>query len=143
LSGFKEVKGVKMKKLAVAIIAAATAGISHGAIFQFDLGPGGLNGLNERPLPVVTTATGGEIIGEPGISYNDVTKQLFVNFGWGNINGFTDLESNYAASHIHGPAGVEGAATVLYNFSGLVNQQTTTDGRPLVYQCPFQHIWRR
>jgi hypothetical protein len=105
---------------------------ASAAIWQFDLGPGGLNGLNERPIPVITTATGGETA--PGISYDDVSKRLTLNFAYGTDHGFTDLSSslNTGGAHIHGPVTdpipTEGAAGVLYSIFSLINQTSATDG---------------
>lgn len=117
-----------MKKTFSFLTALGCAASASAAVFEFDLGPAGLNGLNEKPLPVVTTATGGEIANEPGISYNNATKQLFLNFGWGDINGYTDLQGAFSNSHIHGPADLNTATGVLYGLGSLVNQQTATDG---------------
>lgn len=109
-----------------ALLAAALS--TSGAIIDFDLGPGGLNGLNERPAPVVTTATGGERSGVGSISLDTTTHQLFLNYSWGDQNGYTDLTGSFTDTHIHGPADVNNAANVLYLLTPQVNQQTATDG---------------
>src|SRR5688572_25117274 len=99
-------------KYALLLAAACTAVTSQADIFQFDLGPAvggfGLNGQNERPLPTTPSpATGKEsAIGGVGIQYNDVSQQLTLHYGWGNVtdvNG-VNLTANFSAMHIHGPA---------------------------------------
>ena len=117
-----------MKKSFLAILALSGLVSASGAIFQFDIGPLGLNGLNERPTPVITSATGGETA--PGVTYNDLTKQLTLNFAYGSDHGFTDLSSslNTGGAHIHGPATTEESAGVLYNIFSLINQTSSTDG---------------
>lgn len=76
------------------------ASISQAATIQFNLigtaGAGLLPG-NEPAAPV--GGTGGEI--GTGITFDDVSKLLTLNVGWGSSQGFTDLSSLASASHIH------------------------------------------
>ena len=79
-----------------------TAPLARAVVVQFDLqgtaGPGLLPG-NQNPA--TTGGTGGEL--GTGISFDNVSKMLTVNVGWGSTNGFTDLSSTPTAAHIHGP----------------------------------------
>lgn len=109
-------------------LAAACAAIStQAAIWEFDLGPAvggfGLNGANERPTPSGSPATGLELTGSVtgnDIQYNDTTKELEINLGWGSHPdvGGTDLQSDYLSSHVHGPATTEQSAGVRYSLEG-------------------------
>jgi hypothetical protein len=100
------------------------------AVFNFDIEPGGLNGANERPAPVITLATGGEVAGHPGMSLNTTSHQLILNYGWGTDNGFTDLSDAFTATHAHGPADLNTAANVLYDLGTpqFLNQTSASDG---------------
>lgn len=107
---------------------------AQAAVFQFELAPSvdgaGLLGANERPTPVVTTATGGELekrfAGEPSIYFDDSDNSLFLNIGWGDANGFSDLSSTFSNAHIHGPAGLNESTGFLYQLTA--NLQSETDG---------------
>jgi hypothetical protein len=105
------------------ILVFALLSSARGAIFEFDLGPNGMNGANERPNPLSTVATGGEY-GEPGISYDDSTHKLFLNFAWGSSLGYTDLQSAFVQAEICGPATVDEDAEQLYSLTPLVNPLT-------------------
>ena len=61
------------------------------ALVDFELaGLGGTGLLPTNEIPVAaSTGSGGEI--GAGIQFDDVTKQLFVNVAWGNLQGFDDL----------------------------------------------------
>ena len=104
-----------MKMTMIPLLILAGAGLASAAVIQFDLSPNGgalsstnytagrdhavgLSGLNENPQNN-STATGGEI--GLGISYNDATNQLALNFAYGSAFGFVDLTGNYSAAHIH------------------------------------------
>ncbi len=63
-----------------------------------------LNGANERPNPVTTSATGSATV-----TYNKVTKTFTVT---GTYTGMTAT-----ASHIHGPATTENAAGVKFGLT--------------------------
>jgi hypothetical protein len=115
------------KNLALLVLCAGLVGTS-GAIFDFDIGPLGLNGANERPAPVVTAATGGELASVPSMSLNTSTHELFVNYGWGIANGYTDLTSPFTFTHVHGPGDLNTAAPVLYDLTSLVTIQSSTVG---------------
>ena len=87
----------------------------HSAVIAFDLlgkGAAGLTSTNENTAVVSTpnaVGTGGEV--GAGISYDDVSKLLTINVGWGSLNGFTDLSSVVSASHIHGPTASSGVGS--------------------------------
>lgn len=89
---------------------------TQAAIIQFDLqgqaGPGLLPG-NE--IGSITGGTGGEISG--GITFDDVTKMLTINVGWGSGNGFVDLDGVATGSHLHGPANQTSNGGVLISLS--------------------------
>lgn len=64
----------------------------------------GLSALNAVGQPA-SPATGGEI--GAGIYYDDVSKLLTWNIGYGSDHGFVDLAGNFSVAHIHGPAAVQ------------------------------------
>jgi hypothetical protein len=102
----QEEYGMNSKKLILAAVGTLAFGVHvHGALIEFELqgqaGSGLLTG-NEVTGGTITGGSGGEV--GPGITYDDVTKLLNINVGWGSGNGFTDLSSTVTASHIHGPA---------------------------------------
>jgi hypothetical protein len=115
---------------------------TQAAIWQFDLGPAvgpfGLNGANERPIPTASPATGAEIKDHDSnnfINYNTDTKQLELHFGWGSDPALdyggatgTDLTADLSGLHIHGPADVNGSAGVLYNLLTLAASAPTGEG---------------
>ncbi len=95
----------------VAITLLATAAQSPAAIISFFLeGTGGMGLLSTNETHVVTNGGSGGLRGT-GISFNDETNVLSLNFGWGSNNGFTDLSGNAAAGHIHGPTTNGGLAS--------------------------------
>ncbi len=106
----------------------------QAAIIQFDLRGNagtGLLGGNENPA-VVTTGTGGET--GVGISFNDVSKVLTLNVGWGTVNGFTNISGVATGFHIHQAASSAFTANggVIVDFlaaaSGFTVTNTTTGG---------------
>ncbi len=126
-----------MKRIiASSITALALVSSAHGSTILFDLiGTGGVGLLatNEpQPMPFPTNSSGGEV--GSGISYDDVTKILTVNVGWGSSQGFNDLSSLANNSHIHGPTanpnGNNGTsdytqtASVLFNLNRSSNAVT-------------------
>lgn len=92
-----------MKKLLTFLAVCAFSLTTHAAIIQFDLqgqaGAGLLPG-NETGSVSGTPGTGGEI--GAGISFDDVTKMLTINVGWGTGHGFTNLTGVATAAHVHG-----------------------------------------
>src|SRR5262245_64665172 len=97
-----------MKLSTIVLFGAGTFIAANAAVFEFDFGSGAMDGANQRPVPLLTTATGGELTpffpDEPGISYDTSTHQLFLNFTWGSTFGYTDLVGNFTAARIYGPA---------------------------------------
>ena len=86
---------------------------ASAAVIQFDLegvGGSGLLATNERPTAVTTGGSGGEILG--GVTFDDVTKILLINVGWGSAQGFNDLTGTVSAAHLHGAASQTGTAGV-------------------------------
>lgn len=79
-----------------------------------------------------TTATGNEIGG--GITYDDVTNRLSMDFAYGSAFGFTDLQGDMTVLHIHGPspvnfpAGNTGAG-VQFNLAGFHTPSGPRSGR--------------
>lgn len=116
---------------AIAAIAVLTSTAS-AAIIQFDISPLsfgdntiGLSGPNEVPTNL-STATGDEI--GAGISLDDVSGLLTLNFAYGSAFGFVDLTGNFGTSHIHKGAdnvaggvvvGIDGAHTPSGTKSGF------------------------
>jgi hypothetical protein len=123
-------------KYALLLAVACTAVTSQSAIWQFDLGPApggfGLNGQNERPLPMTPSpATGKEaLLAGVGIQYDDVANQLTLHYGWGDVDDVdgVNLTANLSAMHIHGPADTSGSAGVLYDLIAIDNADGSQQG---------------
>src|SRR5215218_8417684 len=88
------------------------ASSASATIIQFDLigkaGTGLLSG-NENFTINGTPGSGGER--GAGISFNDATNVLSMDYGWGTANGFTNLSGTASGHHIHGPTASGGAAS--------------------------------
>lgn len=113
-----------MKRSLIALTASLALPASS-AVLSFDLqglGGSGLLGTNE--VPNATGGTGGEILG--GITFDDVSKILTVNVGWGSGQGFTDLTGTANAAHLHGPAPQNANGGVLQGFS--INDNSADNG---------------
>jgi hypothetical protein len=74
----------------------------RAAIIQFDLIGTAGNGLLAGNEPGVLVGGSGDEIGA-GIAFDDVTRVLSINVGWGSGNGFSNLTSDVNNQHIHGP----------------------------------------
>jgi hypothetical protein len=114
-----------MKKTLPFAIAALTFSCP-AAIIQFDLiGSGGPGMLFTSEPGVLSGGSGGEILG--GISFDDVTKLLAINVGWGSANGFTNLTGNSTNAHLHGPTinanGNDGSADWMQTAGTMINLQ--------------------
>jgi hypothetical protein len=133
-----------MKLSTVILLCAGTFIAANAAVFEFDFGPGGMNGANQRPNPLLTTATGGELTpffpDEPGISYDNSTHQLFLNFTWGAALGYTDLVGNFLGARIYGPADENSEGGALYSLNGLVNTISSGGHSGGVFQRALQLI---
>ncbi len=118
---------MKLLKYSLIVITLAAASSAHAAVLLFDLqgkaGAGLLAG-NENGTVSGSFGSGGEI--GAGITYDDASNILTLNFGWGTGNGFTDLTGNAAAGHIHGPTASSGTASFTENASVLIG----LDGLP-------------
>jgi hypothetical protein len=115
----------QMKKLLPLATAALTLS-SPAAIIQFDLiGSGGSGMLFTNEPGVLSGGSGGEILG--GISFDDVTKLLTINVGWGSANGFTNLTGDSTNAHVHGPTtnanGNNGTADWMQTATTMINLQ--------------------
>ena len=97
---------------------------AQAGIIQFNLQ--GLGGTGLLPGNVVggnaSSGSGGEV--GSGITFDDVSKLLTLNIGWGSGQGFTDLSGPVTVAHIHGPAAQNvnaGVAAGLTVANGSVN----------------------
>lgn len=71
--------------------------------------------------------TGGET--GLGIFFDDVTKVLTINVGWGSASGFANsLTGNATAMHIHGPASFTQNANVVLGLDGLPGFSSAANG---------------
>jgi hypothetical protein len=112
---------MRIKLIGLLIIACALAGTAHSALIKIDISPAasaalnstnyengdhtlGLSALNAVAQPA-SDATGNEI--GSGIVFDDVSKMLTWNFGYGSDFGFVDLVGDFTVAHIHGPAAVQ------------------------------------
>jgi len=120
--------------IAIVVTLAGGAAVAQASILQFDImgrsGPG-LRFDNENPNSAVSTATGGEV--GTGILYDNVTRILTVNVGWGSGNGFTDLSGPVTVAHIHAAANALFTSNggVIFNMDGLTpgfNGSATSGG---------------
>lgn len=115
-----------MKALRALLLASLclTASAAPAATIAFDLiGTAGIGLLPGNEPGSITGGTGGEI--GAGITFDDVTKLLTINVGWGSSQGFTDLSSATNNSHIHGPTannnGFNGTANFTQTAGVLAN----------------------
>jgi CHRD domain len=121
-----------MKYILIFTFSAAlfTANQASAAVIQFDLlgqGGSGLRSTNELGAIVGTPGTGGEV--GAGISFDDVTKIITINVGWGLADGFTgSLTGNSSAMHIHGPATISQNAGVLLGLDSLGGYSNIANG---------------
>ena len=92
---------------------------SAGVVAFNLLGRGGAGLLATNEPGTVIGGTGGEI--GAGITFDDVTRVLTLNVGWGSATGFTDLSSAVNNSHIHGPTTASGVAAFAQTAGVLIN----------------------
>lgn len=134
----------RMKLSTVILFGAGALIAADAAVFEFDFGPGGMNGANQRPVPLLTTATGGELPPffpeEPGISYDTSTHQLFLNFNWGADRGYTDLVGTFTGARIYGPADENSEGSALYSLTSLVNYISSGGHSAGVFQKAIQLV---
>ena len=118
---------MKLPSLPTLIFTAAilSCSVSQAATIAFDLkgySGFGLLAANETSASI-SLGWGGEI--GAGITFDDVTNVLTLNFGWGSANGFGNLTGTATAGHIHGSTASGGAsaftqsAGVKYGLDGL------------------------
>ncbi len=104
-----------MKTSLIAALFFAAAIPADAALIQFDLlgrSGSGMRFDNENPVSASGSATGAE--NGAGITFDDVSKILTINVGWGSGNGFSDLTGTVTAAHIHQ------AANALFTTNGGV-----------------------
>ncbi|HMO63785.1 MAG TPA: CHRD domain-containing protein [Verrucomicrobiota bacterium] len=98
------------------LLFAAGLASAPAATIPFELlgkaGAGLLPG-NENHVINGTPGSGGAI--GAGISFDDVSRVLTINVGWGSGNGFTDLTGNATVAHIHGLTADGGTASFTQN----------------------------
>jgi hypothetical protein len=88
--------------LLTAILLCAAVPAARATLIQYDLvGTAGAGLLPGNQSPAAAGGTGGELAS--GITFDDVTKLLTINVGWGASNGFVTLTGPATAAHIHGP----------------------------------------
>ena len=103
-----------------AALACSFVPMARAGVVQFNLlGRGGAGLLATNEPGAVIGGTGGEI--GAGITFDDVTRALTINVGWGSANGFTDLSSAANNSHIHGPTAGSGVAAFTQTAGVLIN----------------------
>ena len=115
-----------MKTLAVLTLA-VTLVSAQGATVAFDLfgkAGQGLLSANENPPGGTLNGTpgnGGEL--GTGILFDDVTRVLTINVGWGTGNSasFANLSGSATVGHIHGVTPSTGTAAYLENVGVLYN----------------------
>lgn len=117
---------MKACQLAIALPIASLC--AYGAVFEFDFQPGGMTSFNQRPTPTISDASANELANLPSIALDTGNHTLFLNFAWGAVNGFTDLNAPFAAAQIRGPATVNTTGSYLYNLTPLVQQQSPVAG---------------
>jgi hypothetical protein len=110
-----------MKRIFAVFVLAATLASTQAAVTEFDLfgkaGAGLLSG-NENGTIVTTpnpVGSGGEL--GTGIFFDDATRLLTINVGWGSGNGFLNLSGNATLGHIHGPTTSGGTGSFTQNAS--------------------------
>lgn len=110
-----------MKSILIAATTLLLASTAHSAIIYFDIvgkGGAGMLSTNENHVINGTPGTGGEM--GAGIFFDDVSKVLTLNFGWGSANGFMDLSKVASAGHIHGPTASGGVASFTENAGVMI-----------------------
>ena len=117
-----------MKLLLAPLAILALGSSAPAAVILFDLqGKAGFGMIagNENAAVTGTPGSGGEI--GSGIRFDNVSKVLTINIGWGVSNGFTNLTGVANGAHIHGPATLGSVFTtdapVVVNF---LNNAVTT-----------------
>ncbi len=93
-----------MKTQLVLTLALLTTCSLHAATIKFNLiGKGGQGLLSSNETSTISGTPGKGGLTGAGISFDDVTKVLTINVGWGTSKGFSNLSVNASAAHIHGP----------------------------------------
>lgn len=117
-----------MKTVLTALASLALAMHASASIIPFDLqGTAGFGMLGGNEFPAVAGGGSGGEIGS-GIFYDDFSKILTLNVGWGSGNGFTNLMGTVTAAHIHGPTASTGTAAFAENAGVLFSLGGSTPG---------------
>ena len=109
-----------IKTISLAAISLAFATSAQAAVISFDiLGKGGtgLRSTNETGTVTGLPGSGGEV--GAGIFFDDLSKILTINVGWGSGNGFTDLTGTATLGHLHG-ATTDGGVASFSETSGVL-----------------------
>lgn len=116
-----------MKKLAALFFALALAAQAIAATIPFQLeGLAGIGLLPGNETGAVSGAPGTGDEMNTGILFDDVTKILTIEIGWGSANGFTDLTSTVSGMHIHGATADNSPTSFSQNAGVVVNFQTNS-----------------
>jgi len=100
------------------LLTLVSVSIASADVIPFRLaGVGGSGLLPSNELHNPTSDGSGGIL--TAITFDTATDELFIDVGWGSLNGFTDMSGNATAMHIHGPADVNMTAGVLIGLDGL------------------------
>lgn len=103
------------------VVTLAVTSSAPAAILLFDLqGKAGAGLLAGNENSVVTGAFGSGGESGAGITYDDASNILTLNFAWGSGNGFTNLTGNATIGHIHGPTVSSGAASFNENAGVMI-----------------------
>lgn len=114
-----------MKKILTPLLSLAFLVNANAIVIPFDLlgrSGVGMRFNNENPSNASGSGTGGEI--GTGILYDNVSKILTLNVGWGSGKGFTDLTGAVTAAHIHDA----GTASFTVNGGVIVSLDGVTPG---------------
>lgn len=102
---------------------------SKAAIVFFNLAGQSGTGLLAGNEVGVSTGTGTGGVTGGGIFFDDVSKVLTINVGWGSASGFTNSLTGVAtAMHIHGPASFTQNASVVLGLKGLPGFSSSANG---------------
>ena len=114
-----------MKALFIIALSLAATFQVKAALIPFDLlgrSGSGMRFNNENPASASGSGTGGE--NGAGITYDNVSKLLTINVGWGSGKGFTDLTGAVTAAHIHDA----GSASFTVNGGVIISLDGATPG---------------
>lgn len=119
-----------MKTCHTLLLALSTGLSAQCAVFDFHLSGDQINTLVTQPsiVPLDALAGGNVIPNGNGISLDTGNQTLFLNFAWGDLNGFKDLKSPFTTALLQLMPNGSVAPQTVYNLTPYVTQQTPTDG---------------